>query len=210
MRPTTPAWLAVACLLAGCGHREPGVYDLPPAEAWQRLRHADLDGFISARGCGVALDIAVDGRSPRSLRWTVRGEGAELVHFGVRLEDSGPGKTRAQIDFPFDPTLTETLTAPSRAPALRQPLQGAVVELVDATLNGRSYDPARSGDDRPQLETCKAKAKPAEPAARPAPVQPQTTFGTPAAGLGNTSLDARPAVLHGGEERVEDQPKPDH
>ena len=141
----------------------------------------------------------------------MRGEGAELVHFGVRIEDAGAGKSRAQIDIPFNPNLSETLTAPSGAPALRQPLQGAVVELVDAALNARSFDPGKTGDDRLQVDACQARPRArATTATTPSTSRPAAAFGSPTMATGTAPEEPRVPTRLGpnGEQRLEDLPRP--
>ncbi|MBU6268546.1 MAG: hypothetical protein KGN34_13455 [Sphingomonadales bacterium] len=199
MRRTRLA-LIVVVLLSACGKREPGVYNLSRAEALQRLRDADLSGFIAARGCGVALAIAVKADGPDARRWSIRGEGVELAHFAVRLDDAGNGKVRAHLDVPGGGQGGAPLTAPSGATALRRPLQAAAVELVDAALDGRGFDPGRAGDDRPQVEACKASvARPVAIAVADAvPVNPRASaFGAPMVNTDKAALAVNAPPLFG-------------
>lgn len=207
----SPVALLAAASLAGCGRNPPGVYDLTPADAMQRLQSADLPGFISARGCAVALNVAIRPDAPHSQRWVIRGEGAELAHFTVRLDDAGPGKVHALVTVPNDSQTDTVLTAPSGATALRRPLLRSAVELVDAALDGRSFDPARIGDDRPQVEACKAAAPAAIAMAEPAPVDHRaSTFGAPMVNADQSATRASASAAPMVGQQFEDTPESAH
>jgi len=211
MRRTSLALLAVAASLAGCGRNAPGVYDLTPAEAMQRLQDADVPGFVAARGCAVALNLAIRPDAQNAQRWIIRGEGAELAHFTVRLDDAGPGKVHALVTVPDDSQAGPVQAAPSGATALRRPLLPAAVELVYAALEGRSFDSARIGDDRPQLEACKAAAAAPIAMADPPPVDHRANaFGAPMvnADQAGTKASGSAAPMFG--QQFEDTPTSAH
>jgi len=180
------ATAALAALIAGCSlHHEPGVYDLTADDAFARLQQADIGALTDSRGCGLPLQIGIQAKAPQSVRWVVKANGAELASFSVRLKSAGPSKTLAVVDFAGDPAVPQTLTTPSGAPALRQPLQGAVVEFVDAALNDRSFDASRTGDSRTFDQAC-TRSHPAQSAARddPRPEQPPVVWGQPSSTMG--------------------------
>jgi hypothetical protein len=198
-------------LLSGCSlHREPGIYPLAVETARARLRQADPGPLIAARGCFVRLDITVASQGAGALRWSIRGEGTELAAFAVRFQGAGDLQTRAIVDL-ATPASATPLAAPSGQPALRQPLQAAVLEFVDAALNGRAFDPARLDDSRSVAEACTTQV----PAGRAEHANPwssdwnPTRFGAPTAS-GEATLDATPSMEQGQEDRKEDLPKPDH
>ena len=208
----TPAIMLMVCsALSGCSlHREPGIYPLAVETARARLRQADPGPLIAARACSVRLDISVAPQGAGAMRWSIRGEGAELASFAVRFEGAGDERTRAAIDL-ATPVGAAPLTAPSGQPALRQPLQAAVVEFVDAALNGRAFDPARLEDTRSVAQACTTPA-PANPPEHANPWSSDwnpTRFGAPTAS-GEATLDASPPMEQGHEDSKEDLPRPDH
>jgi len=209
-----PVLMAGAGLVAGCGREsEPGVYDIAQQEALARLRGADLGGFIATRDCGLPLQFALEPQGAGALRWIVRSDGTDLASFSVRLESLGPDQTRAVVDFPFNPSLDQTLTTPSGQAALRQPLQGAVVELVDAALTERGFDAERIGDGRSREDACAAVPHVANRAHRRA--NPWAAdgaignFGEPTTDLGTPHLEAQPQHERGHEDGPEDLPPPE-
>lgn len=196
-------------LLSGCSlHHEPGIYPLAVDTARARLRHADTGPLIAARACSVRLDVTVASQGSGALHWAIRGEGRDLAGFTVHVEEAGGEQTRATIDLAAE-TGPAPLSAPSGQPALRQPLQAAVVEFVDAALNGRAFDPARLADNRPVGAACATTTAGEASMQRPNPWsddwQPDR-FGAP--------MSSGQATLHasqeGYEERKEDLPKPDN
>ena len=224
MRPY--AFVSAALLaMAGCSpQRAPGLYDVPAREAWARLRQADIGGLAGVRGCGPALDFAFEAHAPQSLRWIVRAGGGELASFSVRLEPVDANTTRAVVEFPFDPTRTDTIDTVNGEPALRQPLQGAVVELVDAAMNQRGYDASRIGDDRGKEEACARKPGSRQPdggtmaraqtspwGTSPVPREPQGAFGIGTEPVARDPSPGGSAATHprGWEPDVKDAPPPD-
>jgi hypothetical protein len=92
---------------------------------------------------------------------------------------------RAVVDLPVDPTGAQTLATPSGAPALRQPLRGAVVEFIDAALDDRHFDPARTGDSRSLNEACSRKASsPQQVSRNDTPITTTTNWGQPSSAVG--------------------------
>ena len=223
MRLLAPVLLLVSAALPGCAQNHaPGVYGMTQQDVWTRLQSADLGAFTEARGCGLPLDIAVEAHAPQSLRWIIRSGGSELASFTVRLDAVSPGETRAVIDLPYDPDRTDTITTRSGAPALRQPLQGAVVELVDAAIDDRPYDASRTSDTRNPAAACahrpgalhRAGDTPRSgPRQWGAPFGPfaggsNYGFGIAPAGSGRPTLDTTPALGRGMEHNLRDLPRP--
>jgi len=126
--------LAAALPLASCGS-EPGVYDVPLADAVARLQNADLDGFRMARQCGILIHIKASGPVDNAITWNVTSSGEPVLRFSVKLTPAGDG-TRATIDVPADPSGGEVYDGKKfyTRPAVNQPLRPAIKELVDSAL----------------------------------------------------------------------------
>ncbi|KPL68961.1 hypothetical protein SZ64_13140 [Erythrobacter sp. SG61-1L] len=137
----------MASMLAGCGGAEPGVYAVPLAEALQRLKKADVDGFRSARQCGILIHFAADSPKDDAITWRVSSSGREVLRFTVRLTAEGEG-TRAQIEVPAEAKGGEMYDGSQfyPRPAVHQPLRPAVQELIDAAMEKRPYDVMRIPD----------------------------------------------------------------
>jgi hypothetical protein len=140
MRKTVFASAALS-LLAACGGSEPGVYDMPLADALARLKSADVDGFRLARQCGILIHIKAGEPVDDAITWNVTSSGEPVLHFTVKLaqEDNG---TRATIDVPADPRGGEVYDGDKfyPRPAVNQPLRPAIQELVDAAMAQRPYE----------------------------------------------------------------------
>ena len=223
MRSLAPVLLLVLAALPGCAQNHaPGIYDIAQQDAWARLQRADLGAFTEARGCGLPLDIAVEAHAPQSLRWIIRSGGKELASFTVRLDPVAPNATRAAIDLPFEPGRTDTITTSAGAPALRQPLQGAVVELVDAAIDDRDYDASRTSDPRNPAAACarrpgtqhsvsdSPRPGPSQWGAPSGPFAGRSTvgFGIAPTGNGQPMFDTTPALARGREHNLKDLPRP--
>lgn len=136
--------VVIAMLLAGCGGAEPGVYPVPLPEALQRLKKADVDGFRSARQCGILIHFASDSPKDNAITWRVSSSGREVLRFTVRLAAEGDG-THAQIEVPAEPKGGEMYDGSQfyPRPALHQPLRPALQELIDAAMEQRPFDVMR-------------------------------------------------------------------
>lgn len=134
--------IGATVLLAACGS-EPGVYDVPLAEALARLEKADLDGFRMARKCGILIHLRASTPRDNAITWHVTSSGQEVLSFTVRLATEGGG-TRAAIEVPADPKGGEMYGGKQfyPRPAVNQPLRPAIMELVDSAISGRPYDGA--------------------------------------------------------------------
>jgi len=140
--------IAIAMLLAGCGRSEPGVYAVPLAEALQRLKKADVDGFRMARQCGILIHFASDSPKDNAITWRVSSSGREVLRFTVKLMAEG-NATRARIEVPAEPKGGEMYDGSQfyPRPALHQPLRPAVQELIDAAMEQRPFDVMRIPDE---------------------------------------------------------------
>jgi len=144
-------------LAAGCGSKaEPGVYDLPLADAYARLAKADVAGFRQARQCGILIHLQPSGQKGESMTWHVTSSGRTMLSFTVRLTAEGPDRTRATIEVPADPRGGELYDGKQQypRPALNQPLRPAVQELIDAAMAGRPYDVLRIPEPRNTDKVC--------------------------------------------------------
>lgn len=139
---------AIATMLAGCGGPEPGVYPVPVAEALQRLKKADVDGFRSARQCGILIHFSAGSPRDNAITWRVTSSGTEMLRFTVKLTPEGDG-TRALIEVPAEPKGGEMYDGNQfyPRPALHQPLRPAVQEMIDAAMEQRPFDVMRIPDN---------------------------------------------------------------
>ncbi|HTN15579.1 MAG TPA: hypothetical protein VL094_12325 [Sphingomonadaceae bacterium] len=141
--------ITIAAMLASCGGPEPGVYPVRVAEALQRLKKADVDGFRSARQCGILIHISAGSPKDNAITWRVTSSGSEVLRFTVKLTAEGDG-TRAQIEVPAEPKGGEMYDGSQfyPRPALHQPLRPAVQELIDSAMEQRPYDVMRIPNDQ--------------------------------------------------------------
>jgi len=135
--------MAAALSLTGCKTAPPpeNYYDIPPATAYERLRHADLIGFRNARQCGMLIHLNAIEDAPRAITWTVSSTNIRLLYFTVRVSPQGQGSL-ITIDVPKAANGGEFYDAEQdyKHPAMRQPLRPAVRELIDAAMASRPYD----------------------------------------------------------------------
>lgn len=130
------AWMiaAGAALLGGCG--EGNVYDMPLADAYAKL--ANLRVTPSNTGPFGRLSTTTTGSGGRTVIWSASGT------FASRrcVATLSPVETaRTRID------LTCGGASPSSGAAAgleTNHTRKAVIELIDATLTGRPYDPRRA------------------------------------------------------------------
>lgn len=143
-------------LLAGCGGGgKPGVYEIPVAEAYSRLEKADINGFRSARQCGILVHMRPQKKQGEAITWHVTSSGQEVLRFTVTLVSEGEG-TRAEIDVPADPKGGEMYDGTKEyfRPAFNQPLRPAIRELIDAAMEQRPYDGRRIPQPRNTDKVC--------------------------------------------------------
>ena len=130
---------------AGCAAApEPGVYEVPVAEAYRRLARSEMPELRFARQCGILIHIRPESIPNRSVTWRVYSSGREMVRFTATLTALDAGRTRAEVSIgqkngreAYDGSQTYP------RPAFNQPLRPAVEEQVAALLEGREYDAAR-------------------------------------------------------------------
>ena len=142
--------LVAAISLAGCEQqkpRTPGVYDLTPAEAYQRLSTDKLPDMVYAKQCGILIHVEPEGVANQYVTWRVRSSGREVVWFRANLTPVGETQTKVDIEIPPDPAGGEVYDGKKfyRRPAFNQPLRLAVTEQVSAILEGRKFDVSHVG-----------------------------------------------------------------
>ncbi|MDB5429968.1 MAG: hypothetical protein JWP35_1084 [Caulobacter sp.] len=139
--------------LAGCEKPKaptPGVYDIPVAEAFQRLYASDLADMVYAKQCGILVHVTPEGITNRYVTWHVASSGQEVVRFTALLTPLGDRQTKVEIKMPADPKGGEVYDGEKfyNRPAFNQPLKPAVEEQVSALLEGRKFDVQRVGPGR--------------------------------------------------------------
>ena len=146
----------MAAALTGCGgeQRQPGVYALPPQEAFARLEEADIEGFRARRQCGILIHFTRSADAD-SITWRVTSSGRPVARFTVRLAPEGQG-TRTTIEVPEAPEGGEIYDGNKQLPrpALQQPLRPAVQELIDAAMEQRAFDVMRMPEPRNMDGVC--------------------------------------------------------
>jgi hypothetical protein len=133
---------AMALALAGCGQTETGVYDLPLAEAYDRLANADIAGFRTARQCGLLIHLQALRKAGEAITWRVTSSGRPMLAFTVNLNAVDADTTRATISVSGPHKTGEAYDGDEFyvRPAVNQPLRPAVQELIDAAMEQRAYD----------------------------------------------------------------------
>src|SRR5690349_6960084 len=89
--------LLAAISLAGCGGRAPGVYDMPVADAYQRLAASDLPDMVLAKQCGILIHVTPEGTPNKEVTWRVTSSGQEVVHFSAVLTPVNDKQTKVEI-----------------------------------------------------------------------------------------------------------------
>jgi hypothetical protein len=132
----------MALALAGCGRAETGVYDLPLAQAYDRLEKADIAGFRTARQCGLLIHLQALKKVGDAITWQVTSSGRPMLSFTVDLDATDAETTRATIRVSGPHKSGEAYDGDEFyvRPALNQPLRPAVQELIDAAMAQRPYD----------------------------------------------------------------------
>jgi hypothetical protein len=132
---------AALLLLAGCG-REPGVYDLPVHEVYQRLATNTLKDFRANEQCGILIQLVPRGVPDRSVTWSVMSEGEDQLDFTANLTPVGRDKTKVEIEIPQEPWGHEAYDGSHtyRRPAVMQPIRPRIAEAIAAILENRPYD----------------------------------------------------------------------
>jgi len=133
MRTISASAVLAAALFALSGCSEANVYPLSMAETYKRLSAAEIEP--SKDGMFFTLDTLVSGNSADEVTWSVGGsaEASCTMHL-AKVDDT---HTRIGVSCKGD--------SPSDAAAVERlygKLRGRVIEMVDATLTGRKFDPA--------------------------------------------------------------------
>jgi hypothetical protein len=132
--------LAAAMSLAGCDalFGKPNVFKLPVDRAYQKLMAADVKP--SGKGPFGRRQIETSGKRNESVEWTVKGSpfGPLCV---ASLKPQEAEKTRIDVSC--------TGSALNDGPAAgfyAKQFRNGLIELVDATLKDRPYDPKKAAD----------------------------------------------------------------
>lgn len=132
-------------VLSGCqGKDQAKEYPLSVAEALRRLDHADNEGFRYHRHCGVLFKVGSRKSDDHSVTWTARASNKDVLSFTVSVSPSPNGVT-TKISMPLAKDGREMYdgTQKYNHPILRQPIRPAIVELIDAAMEKRSFDNER-------------------------------------------------------------------
>jgi hypothetical protein len=143
--------LAGACLAAAACGSEPGVYDLPRQEVYDRLASNPLDALKFRRACGILIHLLPSARNGDEIDWRVTHNGHTKVQFSIRLEELSPEQTRVSVSVDSkDADGSEAYDGDyfTPYPAFQQPLRPAIEEAIAATLEGREFDPSRAPHSR--------------------------------------------------------------
>jgi hypothetical protein len=142
------ALLLAALSLAGCQKpKTPGVYDLPIADAFQRLVANELPDLVYSKQCGILIHVTPGGMVNQQVTWRVTSSGQEVVQFTAALTPVDEKHTKVEIKIPAAPDGGEVYDGSKFyvRPAFQQPLRPAVAEQVAAILEGRKFDVSRVG-----------------------------------------------------------------
>ena len=134
--------------LVGCKQAPPpGVYDVPVAEAYQRLSTDLLPDMVYAKQCGILIHVMPEGVAGQQVTWRVYSSDQEVVQFTATLTPVSATQTKVDISIPADPAGGEVYDGKKfyTRPAFNQPLRPAVQEQVAAILEGRKFDVSHVG-----------------------------------------------------------------
>jgi hypothetical protein len=129
--------LAAAMSLAGCEALtgKPNVYKMPVARAYQKLMAATIKP--SGNGPFHRLEIETSGKPNASVEWTAKGSQDGAI-CSASLKPLDAEQTRIDISCKGGEGVTDGLMA--KLTRVR------VIELVDATLRDRPFDPKKTND----------------------------------------------------------------
>jgi len=139
----TAALVCGAFALSGCKDQIKE-YPLSVAEALNRLDHADNEGFRYHRHCGVLFKVGSNQSNDHSVTWTARANRKDVLSFIVSVSPSPHGVT-TKISVPLAANGREMYdgTQKYNHPIVVQPIRPAIVELIDAAMEKRSFDNER-------------------------------------------------------------------
>jgi hypothetical protein len=128
--------LAATVSLAGCDalYGKPNVYKLPVARAYQKL----MAVVIKPSGTGPfgRMNIETSGKRNQSVDWTIKGQTGHVC--GAILTALDAEQTRIDISCAGGEGAESGLLA--------KMMRKGVIELVDATLKDRPFDPKKAAD----------------------------------------------------------------
>ena len=127
MRTTFLGAAALALLTAGCG--QGNLYPLPADQAYARLVDAKI--VPSGKGPFGKLHVVASGDGTSIVRWTVSEAGVKLCEANIAPEGD-KSRITAFCDGGGEGAATGMMQNMNR---------NAIIEHIDATLNGRNYDP---------------------------------------------------------------------
>ena len=122
----------VALAATGCVMGEPNVYDLPAAEAYERLAAAQIDR--SARGPFGTREVRISRMAPDRVSWS-----SSSSHDGRRCDATivAISETSSRVDLACGSAAAGGgVSSPMEVNQTRK----ALIELIDSTLEGRPYD----------------------------------------------------------------------
>jgi hypothetical protein len=128
--------------LGGCKSRPADVYDVPVAQAYEKLSSATLDDFRAARQCGLLIHIRPLGSDDRSVTWTVTSSNVDVLNFSATLTPVSAEETKVDIEIQKEDSGHEMYDGSHiyKRPAVRYPTRPAITEAITSILEGRPYD----------------------------------------------------------------------
>jgi hypothetical protein len=121
---------AASLLLAGCDFKA-NVYPMTAQQAYDKLVAAPLP---SEHGPFGKLDVSPSGEGNGTVRW-VSSYGTRFCEANIVPEGADKSRINVFCDGPGEGAATGMMQAMYRS---------AIIEHIDATLNGRPYDPAKA------------------------------------------------------------------
>ena len=129
-----PALLAVLLAVAGCG--EGRVYDVPIAEAHERLRAAEVTSVLLG-GSIARSELASE--SSDELVWTISDEAAPVMRATARLSAEGADRTRVVAT--VEGATPKAVQVFAERPAMVRLQTAALEETVAAAIEKRPFNP---------------------------------------------------------------------
>jgi hypothetical protein len=128
---------AAAMSLAGCElpFGKPNVYKMPVARAYHKLMNVDITP--SGKGPFGRLDIATTGERNKLVEWTVKGSPQYLCAASVKPQDAEQTLVAISCNARGDG---------AESGIAAKMMRKRVIELVDATLKDRPFDPKKASE----------------------------------------------------------------
>lgn len=132
--------LLAAAVLAGCGGGTGERYEISSAEVKSKLTSVQPPLWIFGDGKGVEVSSTQVGQD--KIRWTIRGDDKPMLQYTATVTRDGPDASIVTLDAGLaegqEPDQV-THNIATTAPALKL-YAAAMVEAIDARLDGRSFD----------------------------------------------------------------------